>query len=73
MAPDSVSERHRPRLGRPPSGNRDLIHPPRLVGPLQTPESPLLEFGCIVLNPAPDRRMVDLQASLDQQFLDITI
>src|SRR5215831_18764892 len=34
---------------------------------------PLLEFRCIVLNPSPYRRMVDLQASFDQQLLDITI
>jgi hypothetical protein len=26
-----------------------------------------------VLNPSPDRRIVDLQAAFDQQFLDITI
>src|SRR5205085_9483566 len=35
--------------------------------------SSLLKFRCIVLNPSPDRRMVDLQASFDQQLLDITI
>src|SRR5438128_1403145 len=35
--------------------------------------SSLLEFRCIVLNPSPDRRVVDLQAAFDQQLLDITI
>src|SRR5689334_24461448 len=35
--------------------------------------SPLFEFRCIVLNPSPDRRMVDLQTTLDQQFSDLAI
>src|SRR5215468_5826025 len=35
--------------------------------------SPLLDLRCIVLNPSPDRRMVALQASFDQQLLDSTI
>src|SRR5215472_10389058 len=35
--------------------------------------SSLLEFRCIVLNPSPDRRMVDLQTTLDQQFSDLAI
>src|SRR5207253_2386613 len=53
--------------------NVGLIHAPGFVGRLQMRSSPLLEFRCIVLNPTPDRRMVDLQASFDQQLLDITI
>src|SRR5437868_4023592 len=53
--------------------NVGLIHPPGFVGRLQMRSSPLLKFRCIVLNPSPDRRMVDLQAALDQQLLDITI
>src|SRR5215813_1115105 len=35
--------------------------------------SSLLEFRCIVLNPSPDRRMVDRQTTLDQQFSDLAI
>src|SRR5262250_498842 len=53
--------------------NIGLIHPPGFVRRLQMWSSPLLEFRGIVLNPSPDRRMVDLQASFDQQFLDLTI
>jgi CRISPR-associated protein Csd1 len=33
----------------------------------------LLKFWRVTLNPSPDRRVVYLQASLDQQFLDLTI
>src|SRR5205823_2316274 len=50
-----------------------LIHAPGFVGRLQTRSSPLLKFRCIVLNPSPDRRMVDLHPAFNQQLLDITI
>jgi hypothetical protein len=50
-----------------------FIDAPGFVRRLQMRSSPLLEFRCKVLNPSPDRRMVDLQASFDQQFPDITI
>src|SRR5260370_1356786 len=50
-----------------------LTHPPGFVGRLQMRSSPLLEFRCIVLNPSPDRRMVDLHPAFNQQLLDITI
>src|SRR5262249_8978387 len=45
-----------------------LIHPPGFVGRLQMRSSSLLQFWGVALNPSPDRRMVDLQTTLDQQF-----
>ena len=32
---------------------------------------PLLQFGPVALDPAPDRRVVYLQAALAEQFFDI--
>src|SRR5215831_7868047 len=35
--------------------------------------SPLLQLWGVALNPSPDRRMVNLQTMLDQQFSDLAI
>ena len=56
-----------------PNGHIGLIHAPGFVRRLQMWSCPLLEFRGIVLNPSPARRMGDLQAAFDQQFLDITV
>ncbi len=38
---------------------------------LEMTAQPLLEFGPIALDPAPDRRVVYLQVALAEQFFDI--
>ena len=48
-----------------------LIDTPGLIGWLEMTAQPLLEFGTVALDPAPDCRVVCLQAALAEQLFDI--
>ena len=48
----------------PLHSNVGLIDAPGLVGRLEMTAQPLFQFGTVALNPAPDCRMVRLQAAL---------
>ena len=51
--------------------NVGLIDTPGLVGWLEMTAQPLLQFGTVALDPAPDCRVVRLQAPLAEQLFDI--
>ena len=51
--------------------NAGLIDTPGLMGWLEMTAQPLLEFGTVALDTAPDRRGVRFQAALAEQFFDI--
>ena len=51
--------------------NVGLIHTPGLMGWLEMTAQPLLQFGTVALDPAPDCRMVRLETALAEQFFDI--
>src|ERR1035437_2352892 len=51
--------------------NIRLIAPPGFVGRLEMTAQPLLQFGTVTLNPAPDRRVIGLQTALGEQLFDI--
>ena len=51
--------------------NVGLIDTPGLIGGLEMTAQPLLQFGTVVLDPAPDGRVVCFQAALAEQFFDI--
>ncbi len=48
-----------------------LIDTPGLVGWFETMAQPLLQFGTVALDPAPDCRVVRLQAALAEQLFGI--
>jgi hypothetical protein len=48
-----------------------FAHSPRLVCRLEMPSQSLLKLGAVILHPAPDRYVVDVEATLLQQFLNI--
>ena len=50
---------------------RTLVDTPGLVGWLEMTAQPLLQFGTAALDPAPDCRVVHLQAALAEQLFDI--
>ncbi len=53
--------------------NVGLIDAPGLIiGWLEMTARPLLQFGTVALDPAPDFRVVCLQAALAEQLFDIT-
>ena len=51
--------------------NVGLIDTPGLVGWLEMTAQPLLQFGTVALDPAPDGRVVRFQAALAEQLFDI--
>ena len=51
--------------------NVGLIDTPGLVGWFEMTAQPLLQFGTVALDPAPDGRVVRLQAALAEQLFDI--
>ena len=51
--------------------NAGLIDTPGPIGWLEMTAQPLLQFGTVALDPAPDCRVVRLQAALAEQFFDI--
>ena len=51
--------------------NVGLIDTPRLVGWLERTAQPRLQFGTVAPDPAPDCRVVRLQAALAEQLFDI--
>ena len=52
--------------------NAGLIDTPGPVGWFEMTAQPLLQFGTVTLDPAPDCRGVRLQAALTEQLFDIT-
>ena len=51
--------------------NVGLIDTPGSVGGLEMTAQPLLQFGTVALDPAPDGRVVCLQAALAERLFDI--
>ena len=51
--------------------NIGLIDTPGFVGWLEMTAQPLFQFGTVALDPAPDRRVVGLQAAFGEQLFDI--
>ena len=51
--------------------NVGLIDTPGLVGWFEMTAQPLLQFGTVALDPAPDGRVVRFQAALAEQLFDI--
>ena len=51
--------------------NVSLVHTPGLVGWLEMPPHPLLQFGTVTLYPAPNGGVVCLQATFLQELFDI--
>ena len=54
-----------------PDTHVGLIDTPGPIGGLEMTAQPLLQFGTVVLNPAPDGRVVRFQAALAEQPFDI--
>ena len=54
-----------------PDTNVGLIDTPGPIGGLEMTAQPLLQFGTVVLDPAPDGRVVRFQAALAEQLFDI--
>jgi hypothetical protein len=50
--------------------NADLVYPPRLVCRLAIPSQSLLQLGAVILHPAPDGCVIDVETTL-LQFLNI--
>src|SRR6516164_11807394 len=48
-----------------------FVHPPRLVGRLEMPSQSLLQLRAIILHPAPNCGVVDVETTLLQQLLNI--
>src|ERR1039457_7645899 len=48
-----------------------VVGPGGCVGRLEMTAQPLLQFGTVTLNPAPDRRVIGLQTALGEQLFDI--
>ena len=51
--------------------NVGLIDTPGLIGWLEMTAQPRLQFGTVALDPAPDCRVIRLQAALTEQLFDI--
>ena len=51
--------------------NVGLIDTPGRVGGLEMTAQPLLQFGAVALDPAPDAAVVGLQTTLAEQLFDI--
>ena len=51
--------------------NAGLIDTPGLMGWLEMTAQPLLQFGTVALDSAPDCRVVRFQAALAEQFFDM--
>ena len=51
--------------------NAGLIDTPGLIGWLEMTAQPRLQFGTVALDPAPDCRVIRLQAALAEQLFDI--
>src|SRR3954453_3264204 len=60
---------------RPAASNLDvgLVNPPGPIRATQFPANALIQNGCVTLNPAPDRDMVDRETALGHDLLEITI
>ena len=54
-----------------PDTNIGLIDTPGPIGGLEMTAQPLLQFGTVALDPAPDCRVVRFQAALAEQLFDI--
>ena len=54
-----------------PDTNVGLIDTPGPIGGLEMTAQPLLQFGTVVLDPAPDGRVARFQAALAEQLFDI--
>src|SRR5271167_3634199 len=52
-------------------GALNFVDPPRLVGRLEMRSQSLLQLRAVILHPAPDRCVVDVETALLQQFLNI--
>jgi hypothetical protein len=50
-----------------------LIHPPGAVAYAQLGAKPLLQFGCVGLDPAEDRGVIHLYAAVQQHELEIAV
>src|SRR5664280_3447081 len=48
-----------------------FVHSPRLVCRLEMPSQSLLQLRAVILHPAPDRCVVDIETTLLQQLLNI--
>ena len=51
--------------------NVGFVYPPRLVCRLAIPSQSLLQLGAVILHPAPDGCVIDVETTLLQQFLNI--
>lgn len=51
--------------------NEGFVNPPRLVCRLAMSSQTLLQFGAVVLDPAPDRGVIDVETTFLEQFLNI--
>jgi len=51
--------------------NVGFAHSPRLVCRLETPSQSLLQLRTVILHPAPNRCVIDIETALLQQFLNI--
>src|SRR5689334_23143161 len=50
-----------------------LIDAPRVVRSFEMKAASPFQFGCVLLNPAIDRRMIDVQTTLPHHFLQVSI
>ena len=66
---------HRPIEIRPASLHPDVgfVHPPGAVAHSQMRADSLFKLRCVGLDPSEDRRVVDLDAAIEQHELQITI
>src|SRR3984885_5217010 len=66
---------HRPIEIRPASLHPDVgfVHPPGAVAHSQMRADALFKFRCVGLDPSEDRRVVDLDAAIEQHELQITV
>src|SRR5271169_6780772 len=51
--------------------NVGFVHSPGLVGRLEMPSQSLLQLRAVILHPAPDRCVIDMETALLQQLLNI--
>src|SRR5580692_2405518 len=66
---------HRPIEIRPASLHPDVgfVHPPGAVAHSQMRADSLFKLRCVGVNPSEDRRVVDLDAAIEQHELQITV
>lgn len=50
-----------------------LVHPPGVVGGFEVGSAALLQFWCVVLDPAIDRGVIDLQPSFEHNLFQIAV